>query len=95
MDVFLTIAKNVPAGQDEAWQRPDCLGTLAAMTNSLQLLRRDFPGYRITREAVALRGPDLPARFIAVAARLSEHPYTVITADPAELRAALGGARGH
>lgn len=59
------------------------------MTNLLALLRRDFPGYRITREAAALRGPGLPARYVAIAARLSLHPYAVITADPAEMRAAL------
>jgi hypothetical protein len=58
------------------------------MLPSLDLLRRSFPAYRITREPAALR-PDARPRYVAVAGDLSLHPYAVVTADPAEIRDAL------
>jgi uncharacterized membrane protein len=54
---------------------------------TLTALQGEFPAFRITRETT-LQGP----RYIVRSLRLSQHPHTLITADPAELRAALAPA---
>jgi hypothetical protein len=51
-------------------------------------LRDQFPGFRIWREA---RGEH--SRLVAVRRQQGASPHTVVTADPAELRAALSRAR--
>lgn len=48
------------------------------------MLRAEFPDFWIWREDICGR-----VRFIARSRRTSKHPHTVVTADPAELRAAL------
>jgi GNAT superfamily N-acetyltransferase len=58
--------------------------------DSVRDAQRDFPQYRIWREATGGREP----RYVAKARRLGVRPYTVMTADLAELRAALAVARG-
>ena len=50
----------------------------------LAALRRDFPGYRIWLEPVPGR-----QRFVACRQHSGTGPHTVVTSDPAELRAAL------
>lgn len=52
--------------------------------DSLEALRGEFPRYRFSEETT---GDGV--RFHAQAADLSTRPYAVITADLAELRAAL------
>jgi hypothetical protein len=49
-------------------------------------LQGDFPAYRIWHEPMGVR-----MRLVAVARRTGVSPHTVITSDPAELRAALAG----
>jgi hypothetical protein len=56
--------------------------------DTLAALRRRFPAHRIERVAYRYR----PARYEAVARFPGVHPHTVITADPAELAAALAAA---
>jgi len=48
-------------------------------------LRREFPGFQIWQEVTGER-----ARLVAVRRWPGTSPHTVVTADPAELRAALG-----
>jgi hypothetical protein len=54
---------------------------------TLAALRKDFPGYRVWLEPA--RGQ---YRFVARRLRPGTRPHTVITSDPAELRAALAAA---
>jgi hypothetical protein len=51
---------------------------------TLAALQSDFPAFQITREAT-LSGP----RYVARSLHLSQNPHTLVTASPAELRAAL------
>jgi len=51
---------------------------------TLAVLRREFPGYRIWLDPVPGR-----QRFVARRRRPGPGPHTVVTSDPAELRAAL------
>jgi len=53
-------------------------------TDELALLAADFPAFRLSRETVLGR-----TRYVARSTSLATHPHTVITDDPAELRAAL------
>jgi hypothetical protein len=50
-------------------------------------LQEDFPGYRIFREVTGER-----VRLVAVRRQHGISPHTVVTADAAELRAALTGS---
>jgi hypothetical protein len=50
-------------------------------------LQADFPAYRIWREVVGTR-----VRLVAVSELPGVSPHTVVTDDPAELRAALAGS---
>ena len=54
------------------------------MSDELVTLRREFPGFRIWMEVVGDR-----TRYIARSRHLGKSPHTVVTADPAELLAAL------
>jgi hypothetical protein len=60
------------------------------VNDSLDNLRADFPGYTIDTEA---RSDDDPTRYIAVRREPGPGPHTVVTADPAELRAELATRR--
>jgi len=53
----------------------------------LPALQRDFPAFDIWRETT-LTG----VRYIARSRHLSQNPHTLITRDPAELRAVLTAA---
>jgi len=54
----------------------------------LAALQRDFPAYHFWRETT-LTGP----RFIARSRHLSQSPHTLVTRDPAEMRAELSAAK--
>jgi hypothetical protein len=54
---------------------------------TLAALRQEFPGYRVWLEPVYGR-----YRFVARRLHPGTRPHTVITSDPAELRAALAVA---
>lgn len=58
---------------------PDALAVLAQ-------LREDFPQFSICREI----GPER-IRYVARRRQPGTHPHTLVTANPAELRAALSG----
>jgi hypothetical protein len=58
-----------------------------APEDPLVRLRADFPQFDIWRENICGR-----RRYVARSRHLSVNPYTVITEDPEELRAALSGA---
>lgn len=60
------------------------------MNDTLANLRADFPRYAIDTEA---RAGDDPTRYIAVRRQPGPGPHTLITPDPAELRAELATAR--
>ncbi len=51
-------------------------------------LREQFPGFRIWREITGER-----IRYVARSQRTGLNPHTVVTDDPAELRAALAPSR--
>jgi hypothetical protein len=51
-------------------------------------LQADFPAFRISLETT-LTGP----RYVARSRDLSQNPHTVVTGDPAELRAALAATQ--
>ena len=51
-------------------------------------LQEDFPGFRIWQESTGER-----IRLVAARRQHGISPHTVVTADPAELRAALGSPR--
>ncbi len=53
---------------------------------TLAALRQEFPGYRVWLEPAYGR-----YRFVARRRHSGTRPHTVITSDPAELRAALAG----
>ena len=61
---------------------PQAVDALAA---ELDRLRADFPQFWIWRENTGSG-----VRYIARSQRAGLNPHTVVTADPAELRAALG-----
>jgi len=54
----------------------------------LAALQRDFPAYHFWRETT-LTGP----RYIARSRHLSQSPHTLVTRDPAEIRAELSAAK--
>jgi hypothetical protein len=56
-------------------------------SDPLTALQRDFPAYDIWRETT-LAG----SRYIARRRDPNQHPHTLITKDPEELRAALAAA---
>ena len=58
----------------------------AVRQRELAGLQHDFPAYRIWREALGDH-----VRLVAVSRRPGASPHTVVTADVAELRAALAG----
>lgn len=58
------------------------------MPDYLPALRADFPAFRIWRENVGGR-----VLYVARSQYLSLNPHTVVTDDPAELRAALESSR--
>jgi len=79
-----------PAGQHPAGQHPAAENTSAsqladALAAELASLRADFPRFWIWRENTGSG-----VRYVARSQRASLNPHTVVTADPAELRAALG-----
>jgi len=57
----------------------------AATPGELTRLREEFPAFRIWREVTGEH-----ARLVAVRRHAGTSPHTVVTADMAELRAALG-----
>jgi hypothetical protein len=54
----------------------------------LAALQRDFPAYHFWSETT-LTGP----RYIAQSRHLSQSPHTLVTRDPAEMRAELSAAK--
>jgi hypothetical protein len=56
----------------------------ALSADGLAALRREFPAFQIWEEAAGVR-----IRYVARGLRLGTRPYTVVTGDPTELRAAL------
>ena len=58
-----------------------------ARQGELADLQQDFPAYRIRREALGDH-----VRLVAVTRQPGATPHTVVTADAAELRAALTGS---
>ncbi len=59
-----------------------------AAAAELDRLQEEFPAFRIWREAMGDR-----VRYLARRRRPGTRPYAVITADPRELRTALGGGQ--
>ena len=57
----------------------------AATPGELASLQEEFPGFQIWREVTGEH-----ARLVAVRRHAGTSPHTVVTADMAELRAALG-----
>jgi hypothetical protein len=74
-----------PAGPNPASNRTSASQLADALTAELDSLRADFPQFWIWREHT---GSGI--RYIARSQRAGLNPHTVVTADPAELRAALG-----
>jgi hypothetical protein len=64
----------------------DLRADLSEPGDPLVRLRDDFPQFEIWRENICGR-----RRYIARSRHLNVNPYTVVTEDPAELRAALSG----
>ena len=62
-------------------------GDPSTVAADLARLHAEFPGYRIWREVTGNR-----ARLVAVRRHHGMSPHTVVTADPAELRAALAAS---
>lgn len=62
-------------------------GDPSAVAADLASLHAEFPGYRIWHEITGDR-----ARLVAVRRDHGMSPHTVVTADPAELRAALAAS---
>ena len=75
-----------PAAHPSAAKNTSASEAMDALAE-LDRLRADFPHFRIWRENTG-SGP----RYVARSQRAGLHPHTVVTADPAELRAALGAA---
>ena len=59
------------------------------VTDVLFGLQQEFPGFRIWQECHGDR-----KRYVACRVLTSTRPHSVVTADPDELRAALGGRPG-
>ena len=59
------------------------------MTDVLFGLQQEFPGFRIWQESHGDR-----KRYVACRVLASTRPHSVVTADPDELRDALGGKPG-
>jgi hypothetical protein len=59
--------------------------------NPVDDLQQEFPRYRIWQEITGAREP----RYVAQARDLRVRPHTLVTADPAELRAELAAAPAH
>ena len=91
---FLSLRRD-PANAGDAGERAellrprtaclDCGGT--GKTDPLTALQRDFPAFEIWREIT-----HTGVRYIARSKLLSQSPHTLVTKDPAELRAALAAA---
>jgi hypothetical protein len=64
---------------------PQAVEAAEALAAELDRLRADFPQFWIWRENTGSG-----VRFVARSQRAGLNPHTVVTADPAELRAALG-----
>jgi hypothetical protein len=62
-------------------------GDPSVVAADLAGLHAEFPGYRIWQEITGDR-----ARLVAVRRHHGTSPHTVVTADPAELRAALAAS---
>jgi hypothetical protein len=78
----MTETNDLPAGAECGQPAP------LAMPDQLPALRADFPAFRIWRENVGGR-----VLYVARSQNLSLNPHTVVTDDPAELRAALESPR--
>src|SRR6266700_1567906 len=83
----------VSASPDHASPRRENLmasppGDPSTVAADLARLHAEFPGYRIWHEITGNR-----ARLVAVRRPPGISPHTVVTADPAELRAALTASR--
>ncbi len=63
---------------------PPAADDLAGATDVLAALSEDFPAFRIWREIVGDR-----IQYVARRRHADAHPHTVVTTDPARLRAAL------
>jgi hypothetical protein len=74
-----------PAAHRPAPKKPTASQAVEAVAAELDRLRADFPEFWIWRENTGSG-----VRFVARSQRVGLNPHTVVTADPAELRAALG-----
>jgi hypothetical protein len=74
-----------PAAHHPAPKNPTASQAVEALAAELDRLRADFPEFWIWRENTGSG-----VRFVARSQRVGLNPHTVVTADPAELRAALG-----
>lgn len=70
-----------------AQTQPTSMADLGTATDSLARLCEDFPAFRIWREIVGDR-----IQYVARRRHTGVHPHTLVTTDPAKLRAALGAA---
>jgi hypothetical protein len=76
-----SMTKNTDSPADAECTQP---APPAAPADPLPALRADFPAFRIWREDVCDR-----VLYVTRSLHLGLNPYTVVTDDPAELRAAL------
>ena len=74
-----------PAAHRPAPKNRTASQAVEALAAELDRLRADFPEFWIWRENTGSG-----VRFVARSQRVGLNPHTVVTADPAELRAALG-----
>ncbi len=74
-----------PAGQNPAAKNTGASRLADALAAELDGLRADFPQFWIWRENTGSG-----VRYVARSQRAGLNPHTVVTADPAELRAVLG-----
>ncbi len=74
-----------PAAHHPAPKNTTASQAVEALAAELDRLRADFPEFWIWRENTGSG-----VRFVARSQRAGLNPHTVVTADPAELRAALG-----
>jgi hypothetical protein len=64
--------------------QPPAAADLGTSADSLAALCEEFPAFRIWREVIGDR-----IQYVARCRAQNNHPHTVVTADPARLRAAL------
>jgi hypothetical protein len=74
-----------PAAHHPAPKNLTASQAVEALAAELDRLRADFPEFWIWRENTGSG-----VRFVARSQRAGLNPHTVVTADPVELRAALG-----